>query len=101
MAKVLNFARIKRVPEGAVYIGRAMPNIPASKFQNPFKMYNEIQRDEVCEKYAQHLWNQIKSGEVSIADLLELDGKDLVCWCAPARCHGHTLLKAIEWAKSK
>ena len=64
-------------------------------------MVNESQRDTVCDKYRQLLWNQIQRGEVTIADLLELDGKDLVCWCAPKRCHGHTILKAIEWAKKQ
>ena len=34
-------------------------------------------------------------------DLLALDGKDLVCWCAPYRCHGDTIMKAIEWAKKQ
>ena len=28
MAQVLNYARLKHIPAGAVYIGRGMPNIP-------------------------------------------------------------------------
>ena len=102
MAAVLNFKVTKGIPENAVYIGRSMPNIPGNaKFHNPFKMVNESQRDTVCDKYRQLLWNQIQRGEITIADLLELDGKDLVCWCAPKRCHGHTILEAIEWAKKQ
>ena len=31
-------------------------------------------------------------------DLAALHGKDLVCFCAPCQCHGHTLEKAAEWA---
>lgn len=100
MSKVLNYARIRAIPANAVYIGRAMKGIEASKFQNPYKMFKEEQRDYVCEEYRKHLWRQIKAGEITKADLLELDGKDLVCWCAPKACHGDTLLKAIEWAKS-
>lgn len=100
MAQVLNYARLKHIPAGAVYIGRGMPNIPENpKFKNPFKMHNESQRQEVCDKYRNHLWAQIQRGEVTKADLLALDGKDLVCWCAPKACHGHVILKAIEWAK--
>lgn len=102
MTTVLNFKHTRGIPANAVYIGRSMPNIPGNpKFHNPFKMHNENQRDEVCDKYRQHLWNQILRGEVTVADLLALEGKDLVCWCAPKRCHGHTILEAIEWAKKQ
>lgn len=31
--------------------------------------------------------------------LLELDGLDLVCFCAPKRCHGHTTKKIIKEIK--
>ena len=101
MAKVLNYARVRRIPEGAVYIGRAMKGIPENPlFKNPFKMNSESERDLVCEKYKQHLWRQIQSGVVTKEHLMELDGKDLVCWCAPKACHGDTILKAIESAKA-
>ena len=102
MARVLNYAKTRGVHSNAVYIGRSMKGIAGNeKFHNPFKMYSETQRDEVCEKYRKHLWNQIQSGEVTIEDLLALDGKDLVCWCAPARCHGDTIMQAIKWAKKQ
>ena len=56
MAKVLNYARVRRIPEGAVYIGRAMKGIPENPlFKNPFKMNNESERDLVCEEYKKHL----------------------------------------------
>ena len=51
-------------------------------------------RKGVCDKYRDHLWQQIKAGEVSLNDLAALHGKDLVCFCAPCQCHGHTLEKA-------
>lgn len=28
-----------------------------------------------------------------LADLHELDGKVLGCWCVPKRCHGHVLIE--------
>ena len=60
MAQVLNYARLKHIPAGAVYIGRGMPNIPENpKFKNPFKMHNESQRQEVCDKYRNHLWARL------------------------------------------
>ena len=38
MAQVLNYARLKHIPAGAVYIGRGMPNIPENpKFKTRSK----------------------------------------------------------------
>ncbi len=81
---VLN-KKVSGIPAGAIYIGRG------SKWGNPFVMANEGQRDRVCEDYERHLAAQIERGEVTWQDLAALDGKDLVCFCAPKRCHGHTL----------
>ena len=83
------------IPAGAVYIGRG------SKWGNPFVIGRDGDRDAVCDKHKQHLWNQIQSGKVTVADLLALKGKDLVCFCAPHRCHGHTLEQAIAWAEKQ
>lgn len=102
MARVLNYSKTKGVHSNAVYIGRSMKDIKGNeKFHNPYRMFKEEQRDYVCEEYRKHLWKQIKAGEITIQDLLDLDGKDLVCWCAPARCHGDTIMQAIEWAKKQ
>lgn len=89
---VLNKRAVGGVPAGAVYIGRG------SKWGNPFVMLGEGTRDKVCEEYEQHLEQQVNSGEVTIAELAALHGKDLVCFCAPKRCHGHTLERAAKWA---
>ena len=80
------------IPQGAVYIGRG------SKWGNPFVIGKDGTRDEVCEKHAEYLRNQVRSGEISKEELAELHGKDLVCFCAPARCHGDILVKAAAWA---
>lgn len=82
-----------------VYIGRP------SRWGNPFSHLpgkGDVQvasRDEAVERYRVHLWSQIKSGDVSIADLADLSGKTLVCWCRPAACHGDVLASAADWAK--
>jgi hypothetical protein len=55
----------RRVPDGAVYIGRP--------------------RDQ----YRRWLCGQPKL----LAALPELRGRDLVCWCAPLPCHGDVLLE--------
>lgn len=83
MARVLN-KKVSGIPAGAVYIGRP------SKFGNPFAMKSEAQRDDVCDRYRAWLLAQPK---LVAAARSELAGKDLVCWCAPRRCHGDTLLE--------
>lgn len=71
-------------PKGAVYIGRGSP------WGNPFVIGKDGDRDDVCDKYEQMVENdpQLKEKIKS-----ELAGKDLICFCSPARCHGDYLLK--------
>ena len=83
MPKVWN-KRQKNVPKDAVYIGRGSP------FGNPFRMNNESERDSVCDKYEDCL---MANPELLSRVENELRGKDLVCWCAPKRCHGDLLLR--------
>lgn len=80
------------IPPDAVYIGRG------SRWGNPFVRGQDGDRDSVCEQYAQYLRNQIRIGQITLNELSELHGKDLVCFCAPLRCHGDTLSKAAAWA---
>lgn len=71
-------------PPGAVYIGRP------SLWGNPFTMDGETNRDHVCDKYEQYInENPQLIGEIKF----HLHGKDLVCFCAPRRCHGDILLR--------
>lgn len=71
-------------PAGAVYIGRP------SKWGNPYAMHGEHMRDAVCVQY--EAWIQTQPALLAAA-VRELRGKDLVCFCAPRRCHGDTLLR--------
>lgn len=59
----------------------------ATKWGNPFVIGRDGDRDDVCEKYAAWLPAQPQ------LDPRELQGRDLACWCAPARCHGDLLLR--------
>jgi len=72
------------VPPDAVYIGRGSP------YGNPFLMGRDGDRNAVCDKYIQMVESQPGLKAKFIADL---KGKDLVCWCAPKRCHGDYLLR--------
>ncbi len=79
--------RYQNPPENAVYIGRGSP------FGNPFVIGRDGTRDEVCDKFQTYLYanpdliQQVKE---------ELKGKDLICFCAPQRCHGDLLLKVAN-----
>ena len=80
MPKVLNKRYVESPVEGAVYVGRP------TKWGNPFVIGRDGTRKEVIEKYRGWL---AESG----LDPKELEGKDLVCWCAPMACHADVLLE--------
>jgi hypothetical protein len=73
--------RFSGVPDGTCYIGRG------SRWGNPFVIGRDGTRDDVIEKYA--AWFETAGLD---AYLHEIEGRNLVCWCAPQRCHGHFLL---------
>ena len=82
--QILNFYHLnKKIPENAVYIGRAMPHLglKQSKFANPFRLNDKETREETIQRYRVWLWEQIRTGKINMQDLLDLDGKDLVCFC--------------------
>jgi hypothetical protein len=91
---VLN--KYKLLPgQTGVYIGRG------SIWGNPFVIGRDGDRNAVCDKHTDHLWKQIRDGEITLQQLADLDGKNLICFCAPCRCHGDTLVKAAAWAKAQ
>ena len=69
-----------------------------ARFGNPFRIGPDGDRAAVIEKYRRWLWRRIWSGEITPAMLIALEGRDLVCWCAPEKCHCDVLLRAITWA---
>ena len=76
-----------------VYIGRFHRSstyglIQKSKWHNPFRG----ERGESIEKFKEYL---IKSDALKKC-LPELEGKVLVCWCKPARCHGDVIREVFE-----
>ena len=66
-----------------IYIGRP------SKWGNPFVIGADGTRAQVIRKYEQWLLGQ----PGLMADLHELTGKTLGCWCAAGPCHGDVLLR--------
>lgn len=87
MPKVLN-KRKGGVPASAVYVGRPSP------YGNPYVMKAESERDAVCDAFEAALARKFERDPSARERLKEaLRGKDLVCWCAPKRCHAETLLR--------
>lgn len=79
--RVLNVRRDGR-PPGAAFIGRP------SKWGNPFVIGRDGTRAEVVARYRAWLCERPEL----LAALPELHGRDLMCFCAPAACHGDVLL---------
>jgi Domain of unknown function (DUF4326) len=77
MPRVLN-KHVHGVPAGAVYCGRGSP------YGNPFRIGVDGDRDEVCRRFRAEI--------LPALDVSALRGKDLVCFCAPRRCHCDDIL---------
>ena len=72
-----------------------------TRWGNPFVIGRHGNRDEVIERYRTWLWGKIERGEIAPAELAALNGKTLLCHCAPRPCHGDVLAKAAAWAHAK
>ena len=91
MCKVLNAKHVgKHATATRVYVGRP------SKWGNPFVIGRDGSRDDVIAKYRTWIMQQ----PALLKALHELKGKDLVCWCAPERCHANVLLDLVAHYRS-
>ena len=79
MPKVLNKHRCSIMPQNAVYCGRGSP------YGNPFVIGRDGDRDEVCDKFEREV--------LPTLDVTALRGKNLLCFCAPKRCHCDAILR--------
>lgn len=104
-----------------LYIGRANPRrgLPASPWQNPFRIGRDGPRWEVLERYEARMRALLADTPGAnpapepwghranlVAALADLRGKSLACWCAPKGgvlqpddhpfCHGQILLRLAE-----
>ena len=87
-----------------VYIGRAgivfidKQRFPkqSSNFANPFKIGKDGTRNEVIKKYKTYITNKLNNNEELQKELINLEGKNLGCWCHPEPCHGDILLELIK-----
>lgn len=95
MPRIWNRKHDRDIPADAVYVGRP------SKWGNPFSSLGEQNvhpnvrwhtrtRDEAVDGYAKWL-RQPAQDQLRDDMRQELRGRDLVCWCAPARCHAEII----------
>jgi hypothetical protein len=80
-------ARKKSAPLTVVYVGRGTP------WGNPFVMGRDGDRDEVCDRFEREV--------LPTLDVTPLVGHDLLCWCAPLRCHADALLRKANTASEE
>lgn len=79
-----------------VYIGRG------SMWGNPYHidLNKGHDRKYVIARYASWLSNQLAVGNITVNDLVELNGKRLGCYCKPKACHGDVIVEAVNWASN-
>jgi hypothetical protein len=93
MIEVIN---IKYAPVGwkndprYVYIGRAGHGL-GGEFGNPIALSKGNKRGSTLDLYRAYLEDRLKEDETFANKVKSLDGKVLVCFCKPERCHGDIL----------
>ena len=79
-----------------VYIGRSMYRggwqLPGSKWANPYVIGRDGTREEVIARFREYI---LENPELR-AELPELRGKVLGCWCVPLPCHGEVLAELAD-----
>jgi len=82
------------IPAGAVYVGRP------TKWGNPFSHIHDgmttakwitRNREESIQRYEEWL-HEPKQDKLRADMRQELQGKELVCWCAPQDCHARIIM---------
>lgn len=96
--KILNIHKLGGIlPPNSIYVGNknTQYNLEKSKFANPYYIDQDKSRAKKIELFEQHLLNQLETGQITKANLLELYGKDLVCFCFPKPCHADIIRKYV------
>lgn len=87
------------LPPNHVYVGRAFYRngweLPCSRWANPFIVEaNDHDHSKACAKYKEYILKQNQS--TIQANLKQLKGKTLVCWCKPKNCHADFLAEMAD-----
>jgi Domain of unknown function (DUF4326) len=79
-----------------VYVGRAMHRggwrLPASPLASPFRPGPDCSREEVVAEYREYLLGRADL----LAQLPELRGRGLGCWCVPEPCHATVIAELAD-----
>jgi NAD-dependent dihydropyrimidine dehydrogenase PreA subunit len=93
-------SQLENCPTDVVYIGRRFTmggwDLKESPFCNPFKVTEDLPREEAIEKYREHINKKIEKDPLLKNELASYKGKKLACWCFPEECHGDILCEIIE-----
>ena len=90
---IANQQRDKNLIAWAEKHGMAARIDRGSVFGNPFVLDQDGSRDSVCNAYRDHYLPHKPS---IIKALPSLAGKVLICHCYPERCHGESLISALQ-----
>ena len=83
-----------------VYIGRAGKGL-SGYYGTPIMLKREADREDVLHEYWDYAATRIHEDPKFAAMVLALDGKNLVCFCAPKACHGDVLKLLIDYLKEQ
>jgi len=84
--KILNRSDMKTVDcKTQVFVSRPGP------LGNPFVIGIDGDRDAVIRKFKAYFNRRIREDSQYKKDVLKLEGKDLICWCAPLSCHAEVI----------
>lgn len=75
--------RTDKLEPGDIYVGRP------TKWGNPFVIGSDGGREDVVRKYCDWL---LRNPALVAQAKKELCGHNLVCWCAPHKCHADILM---------
>lgn len=88
--------------KGFINVGRATSGgVENGAWGNPFVVGRDGDVKACIAKYRAHLWEQIKTGKVSMQKLADLYGRKLFCpgcGVGAITCHARVLEDAAEWA---
>lgn len=75
---------------GIVFIDKKRFPPEDSEWCNPYKITNDLSREECLLKYKKYLHTKLKD-EDTLERFKLLKGKNLGCWCAPEQCHANII----------
>ena len=82
-----------------MYISRKKWSLEQSKWYNPFHIEDIGNGPEARRKSIERFERYVRGEEELMDTIIELDEKQLGCYCKPHECHGYVLLKILKEQK--